>query len=204
MKLKTNASFLRLQNVTMDLVVEQGASPGTQTQYVFLMNGDQTPCFTASNLERLKSGLEDCVLRHGNCLEMMCEQCFSDRYIICYAILVSKHLRLNLVLLEPMYLQSSNVKYDKSGYILYIFRKHLKVGSGTACPEENRKRPGGTMEVVIVISDLLETTRHCSRSCEGKTEVCLDIKTKYIEHILKWTVFICLILNGEFPPCCIL
>ncbi|KAH0903576.1 hypothetical protein HID58_043079 [Brassica napus] len=119
---------LHLPNVTMDLVVEQGASPGTQTQYVFLMNGDQTPCFTASNLERLKSGLEDCVLRHGNCLEMMCEQCFSDR-------------------------------------------EHLKVGSGTACPEENRKRPGGTMEVVIVISDLLETTRHCSRSCEGKTEV---------------------------------
>ncbi|CAN7111349.1 hypothetical protein HID58_002559 [Brassica napus] len=119
---------LHLPNVTMDLVVEQGASPGTQTQYVFVMNGDQTPCFTASNLERLKSGLEDCVLRHGNCLEMMCEQCFSDR-------------------------------------------EHLKVGSGTACPEENRKRPGGTMEVVIVISDLLETTRHCSRSCEGKTEV---------------------------------
>ncbi|KAF3566617.1 hypothetical protein DY000_02014744 [Brassica cretica] len=128
---------LHLPNVTMDLVVEQGASPGTQTQYVFVMNGDQTPCFTASNLERLKSGLEDYVLRHGNCLDMMCEQCFSDR-------------------------------------------EDLKVGSGTACPEENRKRPGGTMEVVIVISDLLETTRHCSRSCEGKTEVCSALSIKYI------------------------
>ncbi|KAL0718711.1 hypothetical protein Bca4012_068034 [Brassica carinata] len=119
---------LHLPNVTMDLVTEQGPSPATQTQYVFVMDADQTPCFTASNLDRLKSGLEDYVLRHGNCLDMMCELCFSDR-------------------------------------------KHLKVGSGTACPEENRKRPGGTMEVVIVISDLLETTRHCSRSCDGKTEV---------------------------------
>lgn len=72
------------------------------------------------------------------------------------------------------------VKSDKSGCILNIFREHLKVGSGTACPEENRKRPGGTMEVVIVISDLLETTRHCSRSCEGKTEVCPVLKIKYI------------------------
>ncbi|KAF8079487.1 hypothetical protein N665_1024s0014 [Sinapis alba] len=121
---------LHLPNVTMDLVTKQGASPpSTQTQYVFVMNADdQTPCFTASNLERLKSGLEDYVLKHGNCLDMMCEHCFSDR-------------------------------------------DHLKVGSGTACPEENRKRPGGTLEVVIVISDLLETTRDCSRSSEGKTEV---------------------------------
>lgn len=119
---------LHLPNVTMDMVVKQGASPSTQTQYVFVVNADKTPCFTASNLERLKSGLEDYVLRHANCLDIMCEQCFSDR-------------------------------------------EHLKVGSGTACTEENRKRPGGTMEVVIVISDLLETTRHCSRSCEGKTEV---------------------------------
>lgn len=93
MKLKTNAaSFLPLQNVTMDMVVKQGASPSTQTQYVFVVNADKTPCFTASNLERLKSGLEDYVLRHANCLDIMCEQCFSDRYIICYAILVSKTL----------------------------------------------------------------------------------------------------------------
>ena len=79
MKLQINASFLPLQNVTMDLVTEQGPSPATQTQYVFVMDADQTPCFTASNLERLKSGLEDYVLRHGNCLDMMCELCFSDR-----------------------------------------------------------------------------------------------------------------------------
>ncbi|CAA7040646.1 unnamed protein product, partial [Microthlaspi erraticum] len=36
---------------------------------------------------------------------------------------------------------------------------------------ENRKRSGGTMDVVIAISDLLETTRDCSKSCDGKTEV---------------------------------
>ncbi|ESQ29448.1 hypothetical protein EUTSA_v10023451mg [Eutrema salsugineum] len=119
---------LQIPNVTMDLMVNQGASPATQTQYVFVVNSDKTSCFTASNLERLKSGLEDYVLRHENCLDMMCEHCFSDR-------------------------------------------EHLKVGSGTACTEENRKRTGGKMEVVIVISDLLETTRQCSRSCDGKTEV---------------------------------
>ncbi|VVA94058.1 unnamed protein product [Arabis nemorensis] len=120
--------LFRILNVTMDLVVKQGTSPGTQTQYVFVVNTEKNPCFTASNLERLKFGLEDYVLRHGNCLDMICDYCFSDR-------------------------------------------EHLKVGSGTACSEENRKRTGGTIDVVIVISDLLETTRHCSRSCDGKTEV---------------------------------
>ncbi|KFK40786.1 hypothetical protein AALP_AA2G040900 [Arabis alpina] len=119
---------LQIPNVTMDLVVNQGASPGSQTQYVFVVNADKTPCFTASNLDRLKSGLEDYVLRHGNCLDTICDYCFSDR-------------------------------------------EHLKVGSGTACSEENRKRTRGTMDVVIVISDLLETTGHCSRSYNGKTEV---------------------------------
>ncbi|EFH64401.1 hypothetical protein ARALYDRAFT_475285 [Arabidopsis lyrata subsp. lyrata] len=117
-----------LHNVTMDLMVKQGDSPGNQTQYVFAVNADKTPCFTASNLERLKSGLEDYVLRHGNCLDTMCDYCFSDR-------------------------------------------EHLKAGSGTLCQEDKHKRVGGTMEVVIVISDLLETTQHCSRSCDGKTEV---------------------------------
>ncbi|KAL1221070.1 Type 2 DNA topoisomerase 6 subunit B-like [Cardamine amara subsp. amara] len=119
---------LQILNVTMDMMVKQGASPGAQTQYVFAVNADKTPSFTASNLERLKSGLEDYVLRHGNCVDMLCDFCFSDR-------------------------------------------EHLKVGSGTACHDENRKRTGGIMEVVIVISDLLETTRQCTRSCDGKTEV---------------------------------
>lgn len=73
----------------MDLMVKQGDSPGNQTQYVFAVNADKTPCFTASNLERLKSGLEDYVLRHGNCLDTMCEYCFSDRYIKCNTIIVS-------------------------------------------------------------------------------------------------------------------
>ncbi|CAH8392093.1 unnamed protein product [Eruca vesicaria subsp. sativa] len=120
--------LFRILNVTMDLMVKPGASPGIQTQYVFVVNADETPCFTASNLQQLTSGLKDYVLRHGNCLDMMCDHCFSDR-------------------------------------------EHLKVGSVTACHDENRKRPGGTMEVVIVISDLLETTRQCSRSRDGKTEV---------------------------------
>ncbi|KAG7599878.1 hypothetical protein ISN44_As06g040420 [Arabidopsis suecica] len=119
---------LQVPNVTMDLMVKHGDSPVNQTQYVFAVNADKTPCFTASNLERLKSGLEDYVLRHGNCLDTMCDYCFSDR-------------------------------------------EHLKVGSGTVCQEDKHKRVGGMMEVVIVISDLLETTQHCSRSCDGKTEV---------------------------------
>ncbi|KAG7623110.1 hypothetical protein ISN44_As04g038380 [Arabidopsis suecica] len=47
-------------------------------------------------------------------------------------------------------------------------REHLKVGSGTVCQGDKHKRVVGTMEVVIVISYLLETTQHCSRSCDGK------------------------------------
>ncbi|CAN8244963.1 unnamed protein product [Cochlearia groenlandica] len=119
---------LQIPNVTMDLVVNQGDSPATQIQHFFVVNADKTPCFTASNLERMKFGLEDYTLRHGNCSDMKCEHCFSDR-------------------------------------------EHLKIGCGTVCSEESRKRTGGTMEVVIVISDLLETTRNCSRSCDGITEV---------------------------------
>ncbi|XP_023643480.1 type 2 DNA topoisomerase 6 subunit B-like [Capsella rubella] len=119
---------LHIPNVTMDLMVKQGDSPGTQTQYVFAVNADKTPCFTATNLERLKFGLENYVLRHGNCLDTMCDYCFSER-------------------------------------------EHLKVGSGIVCHEDRPKRVGGTMEVVIVISDLLDSTQHCSRSCDGKTEV---------------------------------
>ncbi|XP_019101447.1 PREDICTED: type 2 DNA topoisomerase 6 subunit B-like [Camelina sativa] len=115
----------------MDLMVKQGASPSTQTQYVFA--DEKTPCFTASNLERLKFGLEDYVLRHGNCLDTMCDHYFSDR-------------------------------------------EHLKVGSGTIRHEDQHKRVGGMVEVVIVISDLLETTHHCSRSFNGKTKVCLSFK----------------------------
>lgn len=86
----------------MDLVVNQGASPGTQTQYIFVVKAEKNPCFTASNLERLKSGLENYVLKHGNCLDMICDHCFSDRYINRYIkpfLLQKKHSRLSLVLL---------------------------------------------------------------------------------------------------------
>ncbi|XP_010559041.1 PREDICTED: type 2 DNA topoisomerase 6 subunit B-like isoform X2 [Tarenaya hassleriana] len=121
------AGFFR-KNVAMDLVVKHGPDPSTQSRNVFVVSNETISCFTASSLERLKCGLEDYILKHGNCLDVMCDCCFSDR-------------------------------------------DNLKVGTGTECHEENHKRAGGTIEVAVVISELLETTSHCSRSCNGKTEV---------------------------------
>lgn len=66
------------QNVAIELVVEHGDDPGSRYVNVFLANEWNPLPISASNLERLKSGLEDYVFKHGNTLSTKCELCFSS------------------------------------------------------------------------------------------------------------------------------
>lgn len=67
-----------LQNVLIQLVAEHGDVSGSQYENVFLANEWRALPFSASNLERIKSGLEDYVFKHGNTLQKKCESCFSN------------------------------------------------------------------------------------------------------------------------------
>ncbi|PON98967.1 hypothetical protein TorRG33x02_052040 [Trema orientale] len=68
--------ILKIPSVAIELVVECGDTPGSRDEYLFLANECNPLPFSASNLERLKSGLEDYVLKHGNILSTQCHSCF--------------------------------------------------------------------------------------------------------------------------------
>ncbi|ONI30442.1 hypothetical protein PRUPE_1G251700 [Prunus persica] len=70
--------ILKIPNVAIELVVEHGDDPGSRYVNVFLANEWNPLSIPASNLERLKSGLEDYVFKHGNTLSTKCELCFSS------------------------------------------------------------------------------------------------------------------------------
>ncbi|XP_021809718.1 type 2 DNA topoisomerase 6 subunit B-like isoform X3 [Prunus avium] len=70
--------ILKIPNVAIELVVEHGDDPGSRYVNVFLANEWNPLPISASNLERLKSGLEDYVFKHGNTLSTKCELCFSS------------------------------------------------------------------------------------------------------------------------------
>nr|XP_011463198.1 PREDICTED: uncharacterized protein LOC101307297 isoform X2 [Fragaria vesca subsp. vesca] len=70
--------ILKIPNVLIQLVAEHGDVSGSQYENVFLANEWRALPFSASNLERIKSGLEDYVFKHGNTLQKKCESCFSN------------------------------------------------------------------------------------------------------------------------------
>ncbi|KAL9421470.1 hypothetical protein AB3S75_038934 [Citrus x aurantiifolia] len=118
---------LKIPNVAIELVAEEGGVPGSQYRKVFLANECNPVPFSASNVERLKSGLEDYVMKHGNSLHRKCDSCFPNW-------------------------------------------EHLKVGSGRACCAESHRSAGLQMEVVIIVSEISETSP-CFRSSSAETEV---------------------------------
>ncbi|KDO82396.1 hypothetical protein CISIN_1g0411021mg, partial [Citrus sinensis] len=71
---------LKIPNVAIELVAEEGGVPGSQYRKVFLANECNPVPFSASNVERLKSGLEDYVMKHGNSLHRKCDSCFPNWY----------------------------------------------------------------------------------------------------------------------------
>ncbi|KAL5759829.1 hypothetical protein ACOSQ2_018667 [Xanthoceras sorbifolium] len=68
--------ILKIPNVAIELVVERGDVPGSRYEDVFQANECNPLPFSASNVERLKSGLEDYILKHGNTLHRKCDSCF--------------------------------------------------------------------------------------------------------------------------------
>ncbi|KAF1872803.1 hypothetical protein Lal_00015895 [Lupinus albus] len=68
--------ILRIPNVAIQLVAEDCAVPGSQYEKVFLANECTQLPISGSNLELLKSGLKDYVLKHGHNLSNMCNSCF--------------------------------------------------------------------------------------------------------------------------------
>ncbi|GMY26240.1 type 2 DNA topoisomerase 6 subunit B-like isoform X1 [Fagus crenata] len=67
---------LKIPNVVYELVVEHEDASGSRCENVFLANESNPLPFSASNLERLKSGLEDYILKHGNSSNKKCGSCF--------------------------------------------------------------------------------------------------------------------------------
>ncbi|KAI9168983.1 hypothetical protein LWI28_004934 [Acer negundo] len=72
--------ILKIPNVAIELVVEREDVPASRSKDVFLANECSPLPFSSSNVERLKSGLEDYVLKHRNTLQGMCDSCFPSCY----------------------------------------------------------------------------------------------------------------------------
>lgn len=85
------------QNVAIELVVERGDVPGTQHENVLFANECNPLSFSTSNVDRLKSGFEDYVLRSGNSLQRKCESCFPSWYVY-FEFLLSSSLYFRLSL----------------------------------------------------------------------------------------------------------
>ncbi|CDP13173.1 unnamed protein product [Coffea canephora] len=66
-----------LQTVAVELLVDSLGVRGSQLQSCVLAVDCSPLPSSATNIERLKSGLEEYVLKHGNRLENFCQLCFS-------------------------------------------------------------------------------------------------------------------------------
>ncbi|KAG5236238.1 type DNA topoisomerase [Salix suchowensis] len=69
--------ILNIPNIAIELVTEREDIPGSRCENVFLANKSNPGPLSTSNVECLKSGLEDYVLRHGNSLTQKCNTCFA-------------------------------------------------------------------------------------------------------------------------------
>uniref|UniRef100_A0A6N2N392 Type 2 DNA topoisomerase 6 subunit B-like n=1 Tax=Salix viminalis TaxID=40686 RepID=A0A6N2N392_SALVM len=65
------------KNIAIEVVTEREDIPGSRCENVFLANKSNPGPLSTSNVECLKSGLEDYVSRHGNSLTQKCNTCFA-------------------------------------------------------------------------------------------------------------------------------
>lgn len=79
------ASFLTwcfpLQKVAVELLIDNHSVPGSQGNCVLAVDCSPLPS-SATNAERLKSGLEEYALKHGNRLQDICRLCFSTKSVL--------------------------------------------------------------------------------------------------------------------------
>ncbi|KAL9353270.1 hypothetical protein Peur_055950 [Populus x canadensis] len=69
--------ILNSPNIAIELLIEREDIPGSRCENVFLANRSNPGPLSTSNVEFLKSGLEDYVLKHGNSLTQKCSTCFA-------------------------------------------------------------------------------------------------------------------------------
>ncbi|KAF9622893.1 hypothetical protein IFM89_035126 [Coptis chinensis] len=74
--------MLKIPKVAAELMVDCISNVESKSENLLLF--DEGNCLPSplSNIERLVSGLEDHVLKHGNSLDKQCESCFSSRVVI--------------------------------------------------------------------------------------------------------------------------
>ncbi|MCL7039279.1 hypothetical protein MKW94_010424, partial [Papaver nudicaule] len=70
---------LKIDKVAVELLVACATSLIPSCETLFLASGDILAPYSMSNIERLISGFEDHVLKHGSNLDKECESCFSSR-----------------------------------------------------------------------------------------------------------------------------
>ncbi|GAB4839781.1 hypothetical protein Ancab_020491 [Ancistrocladus abbreviatus] len=72
--------ILKTYNIAIDLVAEFGDCPGSQHESVILMKEpSSSPYPSSTNIENMKSGLEDYLHKHKNELKENCQSCFARR-----------------------------------------------------------------------------------------------------------------------------
>ncbi|CAI9092933.1 OLC1v1028301C1 [Oldenlandia corymbosa var. corymbosa] len=70
--------IVKIPKVAVEFLVDNCSVPGLHSQNCVLAIDFSTLPSTATNIEHLKSGFEEYVLKHGNRLENICDSCFSN------------------------------------------------------------------------------------------------------------------------------
>ncbi|KAL2347325.1 hypothetical protein Fmac_001325 [Flemingia macrophylla] len=146
--------ILKIPNVAIQLVAEDSDVPESRYEKVFLANECRRLPISASNLELLKSGMEDYVLKRGNNL-------ISELPILGAPVPLQQ---------KPPH-RCPTTAIVAVGVVDRVEREQLKVGSGVACCTENRLHTELVMESVIVISNISMQNTACLREYSNKTEV---------------------------------
>ncbi|KAL9285122.1 hypothetical protein ACSQ67_024514 [Phaseolus vulgaris] len=120
------------KNIAIQLVAEDCDVPESRYEKVFLANECKQLPVSASNLELLKSGIEDYVVKHGNNLSNKCNTCFPSweqlKVGVGVACCTDNRLHTELVM-EAVILISNNVsmqnitcfrEYDNKTEVLYF------------------------------------------------------------------------------------
>ncbi|BAT99531.1 hypothetical protein VIGAN_10098000 [Vigna angularis var. angularis] len=119
------------KNIAIQLVAEDCDDPESRYEKIFLANECKQLPMSASNLELLKSGIEDYVVKHGNNLSNMCNSCFPswEQLKVGIGVACCTDNRLNTELVMEAVILMSNIsmqniacfrEYDNRTEVLYF------------------------------------------------------------------------------------
>ncbi|XP_052725981.1 type 2 DNA topoisomerase 6 subunit B-like [Vigna angularis] len=123
--------ILKIPNIAIQLVAEDCDDPESRYEKIFLANECKQLPMSASNLELLKSGIEDYVVKHGNNLSNMCNSCFPswEQLKVGIGVACCTDNRLNTELVMEAVILMSNIsmqniacfrEYDNRTEVLYF------------------------------------------------------------------------------------